>query len=103
MKQNTSALRNVELEVFAVGDHIGEVDFFIEGLTGQNNSLSSDYEIFASNVAGTHSSVKYQRICVQITTLDEYCKNSEMIPDWIKLDVEGHELGVLRGASKIIN
>lgn len=101
--RNTANLQNVELQPFAVGDHVGEVAFYIENLTGQNNSLSSDYEGFASNLASAHSSAKYTQILVQMTTLDAYCKNSEITPDWMKIDVEGHELGVLHGATEIVN
>lgn len=39
---------------------------------------------------------------VLITTLDEYTKKSGVYPDFIKIDVEGHEMNVLIGGEKTI-
>lgn len=39
---------------------------------------------------------------VDMTTLDEYCDANGVDPDLIKIDVEGHEAEVLRGAREII-
>jgi FkbM family methyltransferase len=39
---------------------------------------------------------------VEMTTLDEWIEESQVIPDLIKLDVEGHELNVLKGGLKAI-
>ncbi len=39
---------------------------------------------------------------VKVLTLDTWFGINEVIPDFIKIDVEGHELDVLRGAEKIV-
>jgi FkbM family methyltransferase len=39
---------------------------------------------------------------IQSISLDEYCKNSNIRPDFLKIDVEGHELEVLKGAEEIL-
>ncbi len=39
---------------------------------------------------------------VEVTTLDEWIGNSQVTPDLIKLDVEGHELDVLKGGIKTL-
>ena len=36
-------------------------------------------------------------------TLDDYIDRTHMVPDFVKIDVEGHELDVLLGAEKLIN
>jgi FkbM family methyltransferase len=41
-------------------------------------------------------------VCVRVTTLDDYCENFDIIPDWILIDVEGFEFAALCGARKLI-
>lgn len=39
---------------------------------------------------------------VKITTLDRYCENQNIdLIDWLKIDVEGHELDVLKGGVRM--
>lgn len=41
---------------------------------------------------------------VTLSTIDEYCSaNGITSIDWLKMDVEGHELSVLKGAEKILS
>jgi len=39
---------------------------------------------------------------VKVMTLDTWFEQSQVIPDFIKIDVEGHELDVLKGAEKVL-
>ena len=45
---------------------------------------------------------KYQET-VKLDTVDNYCQVNGVIPDLLKIDVEGHELDVLTGALDTIN
>lgn len=41
---------------------------------------------------------------ITVTTLDDYCqKNNIKTIDYLKIDVEGHELSVLKGASRMLS
>lgn len=39
---------------------------------------------------------------VAITTLDEYCNRHQLIPQFLKIDVEGNELNVFKGGTNIL-
>ena len=45
---------------------------------------------------GIHTPVEPTRI--ELTTIDDYCRETGTIPDWILIDVEGYEFEVLQGA-----
>ena len=40
---------------------------------------------------------------IPIATLDTWCAENLVVPDAVKLDVEGHELAVLRGAEQTLS
>jgi FkbM family methyltransferase len=87
--KKTLHLKNVLIEPFAVSDKIGQSDIFI---LQQNNKIS--YE------ASLHNKYlkNYSRQNVFTTTIDSYCGLHDLQPQFIKIDVEGHELEVLHGA-----
>ena len=39
---------------------------------------------------------------VEVETLDYWCNANNLVPTFIKIDVEGHELEVLKGASEVL-
>lgn len=82
---------NVRLNNIGLGADEGEMDLFIFGDGLGTNSLYDR--------RGTDA-VERRRERVRITTLDAYCAGHgiERI-DFLKIDVEGHEIQVLRGAA----
>jgi FkbM family methyltransferase len=89
-----AGLDNVSVKACAVGDRSGEATMYIPGASevSPGASLSpavSDRETCASET-------------VEVVTLDEYLASEKDPIRALKIDVEGHELAVLRGARKIL-
>lgn len=81
----------VEVIQSAVGEHVGEVDFYASGTdgmsrAGQPNPLLPE--------ARAHR--------VAITTLDAVAASRDRFPSWILMDVEGWEIAALRGARSVL-
>ena len=82
--------KNVRVESHLVGEKkANEVSFFeINEPTGMNS---------LAEISDNYKCVTKSQVC-----LDDYCKENQLCPDVIKIDVEGAELNVLKGAKDII-
>lgn len=99
-RANLHGKSNIRLVETAVADFCGKASFYVEEYTGQNNSLLSDYSRFDDNLseAGIGAQMEKSVVEVDCTTLDEFAAKLAMPPpSFVKIDVEGVELGVLRG------
>lgn len=83
---------NVVCNRLGVGAETGTMKLYIEGKNSELNSLYPNE---------SHAST--QSIEVPITTIDAYCRELA-IPhiDFLKVDVEGHDFAVLRGATQML-
>lgn len=101
-EENVYGLQNTTLERKAVSSENGIATFYEDNLTGQNNSLLSDYKN-ADLVAKTHAAtlVRIPRQ-VEVVTIDSYVDVHGLKPDFLKIDVEGCEYQVLLGAAKTL-
>jgi len=72
----------------AVGGVVGSLPFIVEPTAGEGRLASS---------TGGRATVD-----VRVTTLDAFCGEHGLSPDFVKVDVEGAELDVLRGARRTI-
>lgn len=75
----------------AVSDKPGRADFFTCG-TDQMNRLGQPNPLVSETRA----------IPIAVTTLDLFCRDENLKPDWILIDVEGFEIAALKGAVEVI-
>lgn len=86
----TNALTNVVLAKVAVGARAGAIPMM---LRGPHLEAVSDLEMRSS--AG-------DVMAIVGTTVDELCRDLDLHPDLVKIDVEGYEFHVLRGAERVL-
>jgi FkbM family methyltransferase len=88
----------IRVEQAAVTESPGVNDFFLHnGGASSVNSLSQDAVVREAPIASP-----IDKVLVKTRSLDEYCETAKRIPQVIKIDVEGAELRVLRGTSRIL-
>jgi len=95
--------RGIELIEKAAGDHTGTARFFIESLTGQNNSFVENFDGLRLNrqYAGV-GKVDVRTVEVEMVRLDEWAQQRDLHVDFVKIDVEGYEWNVLQGMLGIV-
>jgi FkbM family methyltransferase len=77
----------------AVGDHAGELPLHLTSVS-RNSGLSS----MRSDLPDTAG----EAITVSVVTIDDFCARHNLAPDLIKIDVEGFEAQVLKGAARTL-
>ncbi len=88
LQKNTRHLSNVVINHSAVGERCGSIKLYI------SDAMNVDHRTFDSG-DGRRS------IDVRVLSLDDYFQPGQPI-DFIKIDVQGYELSVLKGARRIL-
>jgi FkbM family methyltransferase len=87
-------LENVRLECTAVGEREGTISLYCDA----DQELSWTPSVSAYSVPGN----RQKRISVPVLSLDGYLESSALRPSLVKIDVEGAELAVVRGACRLL-
>jgi FkbM family methyltransferase len=92
----TNDLPNVELVPVGLGDGDGRLEIHLEGRRGR-----SENAILAPPVSGDRATTTVE---IAVTTLDAVLRERDLLDgvDAIKIDVEGAEVAVLRGAAETL-
>lgn len=78
---------------YCISNENDKVMKFYSVLEGAAGSLYEDFSKTASDLRSSYD--------VRTKTIDKVCEDENIIPDFVKIDVEGHEHQVLEGASEI--
>ena len=97
LRENIAGLDNTWLVEKAASDKNGTARFLLENLSGQNNTPVDDFQGLRSNISRAHVRVEQRPVVVETVRLDDLIESHQMVPNWVKIDVEGAELNVLRG------
>lgn len=96
-----SNLAPIELVEKAAGREAGELIFFEDDLSGQNNSLVEDYEGLRENSREAYVRHSVKARPVEVVPLDALVGTRKV--NFVKIDVEGFELGVLEGMVTLLS
>ena len=89
--KNNNLQNQIILNQNLIGEENCKKKFFISNKESAINSISKVHQI-----------KDYKEVIISQITLDTYCRNTDLKPQIIKIDVEGAEINVLKGAKEII-
>lgn len=91
-------LDNISVHNMGISNKNGILDFYVP----KDLSLTT-VSSFNSSFFDNHSNTPSIKKEVRVTSIDSFCNENGIYPQFIKIDVEGHEHEVFRGAQNIIS
>lgn len=98
-KQLNAIFNDCQVNNLALSDSKGTHQFKIPVINGVIDNCLSSLEVDTKEDNETEAII----YGVKTDTIDNFTKEKNIIPDLIKIDVEGHELSVLKGAENFIS
>ncbi len=80
-----------------LSDSAGKAKFYADEETGSTGTVEPDADFI-----GRHYGLKRMEITVELSTIDSEVAAGAAPPDFMKVDVEGHELAVFRGGAETL-
>ena len=84
--------KKVRIFNYCISNKNNKIVKFYSVLEGAAGSLHKDFSSTANDLNNSYD--------VKTKTIDKICEDENVIPDFVKIDVEGHESQVLEGAKK---
>jgi len=99
LKENLKTFKQAEIFVMAVGDSVGEAEFYVN----KDAQVSSMLKLGSDRIHDFPQSTVVEKITVPVTTLDTLFKGRELEqPILVKIDVQGFEDRVIRGGKDFL-
>jgi len=93
--EHNKAQKNVHLESIGISNKVTESVLYSDFPGSPIGSLTK------RNLKHFGNELKYEEK-ITMDTIDNYCEINKIIPDLLKIDVEGHELDVLKGSLNVL-
>jgi len=98
LKKNVRGKANVTVIEKGVGSANATLPFYVDAISGQNNSFKENFEGFLiSRAAAYYRDAGLGKIDVDVVRLDDFIAERALSPSFVKIDVEGYELPVIQG------
>jgi FkbM family methyltransferase len=102
LRRNLNGLPNVTLIEKGCAAESGELEFFEDDLSGQNNSFIPNFKVLKTNVTNAPGiRTKVVNRVASVCRLDSVLSAILTSVDFVKIDTEGYELSVLLGATNL--